>query len=176
MTTRTTPSVALLGSRGLLAAIALSAVALSGCIGAPDERGATSGLVELDTSTPPLGRIDSDAWRRAPAGCEDRLAAGLSFRLASALDGLVAAVDGEGQIVCVDTVESVQEELAEEGREDEADELGDRYLLAVALAVMPSSDSMRAGDPSPQPSVLAHAPGNGGIANGDPSPQPSSQP
>lgn len=167
-TQRTTLSVALLGL--------LTGVALTGCVGNPDERATTSGLVEISTDSPPLGPIDSDAWRRAPAGCEDRLAAGLSFRLASALDGLVAAVDGDGDIVCVDTVESLQEELAEDGREDEADELGDRYLLAIGVAAMPSSDSMRAGDPSPQPSVVAHAPGNGGIANGDPSPQPSSQP
>lgn len=171
MSKRITPSASFIGALGLLAGFALA-----GCMGSPDEQGSTSGLVEIEAGTPPLGRIDSDAWRAAPAGCEDRLVAGQIFRLASAIDGLVAAVDIDGEIVCVDTVESVRAELSEDGREDEADELGDRYLLAIGLAVLPSSDSMRAGDPSPQPSVLAHAPGNEGIANGDPSPQPSSQP
>lgn len=157
-------------------------VLLGGCMGAPDSAGFHADLIEIDPSTEPLEPVAEDEWEAAPAGCEGRLGmvGGITFRLASATDGLVAAVDGAGRIVCVDTVESVQEELEEQGEEERADELGDQYLLAAHLASLPVADSLAAGDPSPQPNceLAASAPeaAMDGARSGDPTPQPNSDP
>lgn len=157
-------------------------VLLGGCMGAPELAGHSSDLIEVDASTEPLEPLGEDDWEAAPAGCEGRLAMSdrLTFRLASAQDGLVAAVDASGEIVCVDTVGSVQEELEEQGEEDRAEELGQQYLLAAHIASAPSGDSLLAGDPSPQPNstLRAVSPDEAmeGSRNGDPTPQPNSDP
>ena len=154
---------------------ALAAASLAtGCVGS-ESAGATSGLVEVDSDALPLESVDADeAWRSAPAGCEDRLDVGVSFKVASARDELVAAVNRAGEIVCVDSLDSVQVELEEEGRDEEADELVERFLVTVVC--FPDADDLW-DDPSPQPStqidVGAPVVGKGGMNGGDPSPQPS---
>lgn len=164
---------------GILSGLALALLALgaSGCMGADSIGAAENGLLEIDPDTVPLESVGSDEeWEAAPAGCEDRLDRALDFKVASSTDHLVAAVDANGVIVCVDTVESVQEELEEEGFDEEAEQLADRFLLAVGL---PDRDSLTSWDPTPQPSTQLEAKGpseGGGMASGDPSPQPSNQP
>ncbi|HJL20123.1 MAG TPA: hypothetical protein RMH99_30940, partial [Sandaracinaceae bacterium LLY-WYZ-13_1] len=159
--------------RHLVLAVALVA---TGCVGGPADAGQTGGsLLEVPPDTTPLLGLEDDAWRHAPPSCEGQLAHGdLDFRLASATDGLVAAVDRSGDVICVDSVESVQEELEEEGREEAAHELGDSFLVAVGLAYVPSADSLAAGDPSPQPSIQGMDT-SAGSRHTDPSPQPSTQ-
>lgn len=157
--------------------LALLALGVTGCMGA-DAIGATENeLLEIDPGTVPLESVGADEeWEAAPAGCEDRLDGALAFKLASSTDHLVAAVDADGVIVCVDTIESVQEELEEEGFAEAAEQLVGRFLLAVAL---PGRDALTSWDPTPQPSTQfeAKSPGGGtGMASGDPSPQPSNQP
>lgn len=155
-------------------------VLLGGCMGAPDHAAFSADLLEVDRNAEPvepLEPVEEGEWERAPAGCEDRLVRPdtLTFRLASAEAGLVAAVDASGRIVCVDTVESVQQELEETGEPERADELGQQFLLAARLARLPHASTLAAGDPSPQPNVEARSPEQAMAAArcGDPSPQPN---
>lgn len=143
----------------------LLALALAGCMGAPDEAASgRSWLVEVAPGTEPLEPLESDdeSWQDAPT-CDGRLDGSVSFALAG--EGLVAAVDSHGHVLCVDSVEEVQDELAEDGRASDAAELGDAYLVAIGLGYVPNAGDIAAGDPSPQPSLPL----------GDPSPQPSMQ-
>lgn len=157
----------MLGNRHIFFFLSL-ALATAGCVGSPDAVHSGSALFEIDPNTRPLPVLATDAWREAPAGCEGRLAGEVTFKVASAIDGLVAAVDDHGDIVCVDTVDAVQEELEESGEVERADELGDQFLLAAGI-YLPDMDGIAAADPTPQPSV-------DGIDGQDPSPQPSMQP
>ncbi len=149
---------------------------LAGCVGGVEPGSSASGLVEITPETEPLASVPTEVWVAAPAGCEDLLAAAVTFRLASAADGLVAAMDAAGRVVCVDTVDAVQEELQEEGDDARADQLGAQFLLAAGLAGFPSPEMLVAGDPTPQPNVGASAPSMAGAANGDPTPQPNTNP
>lgn len=154
----------------------LALLLASGCVsgGAEGADSYSTGLIEVTPGTLPLAPIEAEAWQAAPAGCEDRLMGEISFKIASADDGLVAAVDGEGTVVCVDTVESVQEELHEQGDDERADALDDQFLLAAGMADIPDGDY--AGDPTPQPSTDFGADPGDGTNEDDPSPQPSMQP
>src|SRR5690606_22517396 len=98
--------------------IAMGAL-LGGCFGSPMDLGVgMTDLVEAESASEPLAKLgNGEDWQSAPAGCEGRLPQSTSvrFRVASLEDGLVAAVDDEGEIVCVDTVEAVTIELEEMG-------------------------------------------------------------
>lgn len=99
----------------LVPTVALAALVTGCSLGGPgplavDAANRTS-LIEVTPGTIALDQVDSTAWMAAPAGCEDRLDGATDYALAGADSGLVAAVDESGSIVCVDTVESVQEEL-----------------------------------------------------------------
>lgn len=151
-------------------AIPLSlASAAAGCAGDPVGRTwLGSDLVEAPPDdAAPLDDVASEEWQAAPAGCEGRLTGNLTFRIASAQDGLVAAVDERGQIICVDTVEAVQEELVSQGDEEQADELGDSFLVSVTVWATTSA-ILSAADPVPQPNC---DPSMG--APRDPIPQPN---
>jgi hypothetical protein len=151
------------------------ALAALGCAAHPDDVGAGgSPLVEVSPGTEPLAPVASSAWEQAPESCEGQLTEGLHFELASETDGLVAAVDDSGDIVCVDSVESVEQELESEGREEDAEDLRDSYLVAIGCAFVQSPDGFTMGDPSPQPSTNPIQVGDG-TRTGDPSPQPSTQ-
>jgi hypothetical protein len=146
--------------------------AIAGCAASPDDLGGgTSGLIEISPNTAPLGWVHSEEWRSAPAGCEGKLGQDIEFEVASADDGLVAAVADDGDIVCVDSVESVQEELESSGDGERAATLDDAFLLAAGLA-LPNMDGIAAGDPTPQPSIEPAS----SMESDDPSPQPSTQP
>lgn len=141
----------------------LLTLALTGCVGAPDDTaGAGSWLVEVAPGTEPLDPIEGGELQSAP-DCENRIEGSLQFAIAS--DGRIAAVDAEGDVVCVDSVGEVQDELTEDGRLADAEALGDSYLVAMGFGYVPSAEDIAAGDPSPQPS----------LPMGDPSPQPSMQ-
>ena len=161
--------------RHIQRAFFIAAILLSGCVGAPPVSGSqSSDLVETRSDSRPLARLDTSTdWEAAPAGCEGRLATpGLTFRVASAQDGLIAAVDDQGNIVCVDTVEAVQSELDAQGHSDEADALGDRFVLAERVEIATSVTVLNAGEPTPQPNC-------GPVLQGyheDPTPQPNIDP
>lgn len=159
-------------------------VLLAGCMGSPVDPGAGLGgeLIEVAPGTEPLDPLDEEhEWQEAPAGCEGRLPAlaWVTFRIASLNDGLVAAIDFAGHIVCVDTIESVQAELEQQGEGDRADELGDRFLVAVTLS-MPDPMGVLRADPTPQPNIqisgMRPCGGGGGSHCGDPTPQPNIDP
>lgn len=170
---------------GLAMAVLAMAGLGSGCAADLAETGAAAGagdLLERDNTLP--SDLVPGSLAEAPAGCEGRIPSldAVSFHLASAEFGLVAALNDGGEVVCVDTVEAVQSELAASGYEDEAEDLGYRFERTAIELALAGWDT---GDPSPQPSVeevdsirqrLTARSASEGIENGDPSPQPSNQP
>lgn len=145
------------------------AVASIGCGAEPIVGGSSSDLLMPDE----LGRVDSESWSAADAGCEGHLVGDVRFAIASADGGLVAAVDGEGTVLCVDTVDAVEEELEDIGRTEEADGLVDAYWATIARAAEAEGarcafdQPNREGDPQPEPSM-------GGIRmQADPQPEPN---
>ncbi len=150
----------------------LVAASLVGCVSPTSFSGSQRGLTELDPSTEPLERIGGDEWTMAPQDCQGRLSdpAELTFRMASVDEHLVAAVDEDGVVVCVDTVEDVQDELEVRGESARAAELGDQFLLGTVHAaevLHPASSPVRA---------LAPEEAMGGANAGDPTPQPNVNP
>lgn len=153
--------------------VALAAL-LAGCAVAPGAFGSSdSDLLEVDPATVPLEPIAVDAWRSAPAGCEGKLVGAqfLTFRVASDVDGLIAALDVTGEVLCVDTVESVEEELVACGHHELASTLRERYAAFRATEMRKDFEAARAGDPTPQPNVDPAC--SISITSGDPTPQPN---
>lgn len=150
-------------------AIAVLAIALSaaGCVGGPDAGATQTGLLMAD----PLVLLRPSAWAGAPASCEGLLSGDVEFAVASAEGGLVAAVDDNGEVVCVDTVEAVEEELEQSGRDEEAAALVGAYEATMAArdaALMSRlTPPTHAGDPEPQPNMWRS------VREGDPEPQPN---
>jgi hypothetical protein len=145
--------------------IVVGAALAVGCVGSPEYAGSSSGLTERDSSVEPLESFAAP-WGAA-RGCEGLLTErdALTFEIASLEDGLVAALDASGDVLCVDTVESVQAELQASGHDDDAETLGRRFDAAVRAAfdgdVLPAISGATApgaaledadrGDPTPQP-------------------------
>lgn len=152
---------------GIVAALALAMV---GCVSGsePAPGGSESDLLLTDG----LDTLDDEEWSTAFEGCEGQLSGDVSFAIASADAHLVAALDANGTVVCVDTVEAVQEELEESGRTEEADDL----VTAFAAAAMASETECglfggpnRGGDPDPEPNIDQ----NRFRMEGDPDPEPN---
>lgn len=158
----------------------LAFLLIGGC--AADVGTGSSSLYEISADAIPLASFESGAWELVPAGCEDRLPATVTFEVADGANGLLVAVDEEGEAVCSDTAAAIAEELADEGRGEEADDLE----ASVAATFCPEVDDENedvdfdpsADDPSPQPSrpdpeMHGMTPDDGESQPGDPSPQPS---
>ncbi len=156
-------------------------VALTACMGTEEAAySAGTGLVEVEPGTQPLLAFDSATSMGVSEACGDRIPGEVEFQIAS--DGRVVALNLEGVPVCADSVENVQEELANLGRVEEADSLGAAYLVTLGLAI--PGEGWDRGDPSPQPSSqpdgprpesgmrIGSAPGDE-VEEADPSPQPS---
>jgi len=154
-------------SHALSTLFVLSSLALVGCGSAGRGAEASSsdllvvgggGLPHLDGATA--------AWWLAPPGCEGMLGSGdLSIAIASLEHHLVAAVDGSGEILCVDTVEAVGEELSDLGRGEDAAELQMRFEESE-LGASAAIGERYTGDPHPEP--------NDTCTNcGDPHPEPN---
>jgi hypothetical protein len=155
----------------LLTAILTSMV---GCVAPSSFSGSQPGLIEIDPSTEPLEEVDSDDWTSAPQDCEGRLSdsAELTFQIASADDQLIAAVDEDGVVVCVDTIDAVQHELHESGDTARAEALGNQFLLGTVLP------GVNEGLQTTTPAVRALSPHEAmdGANRGDPTPQPNVNP
>ncbi|MDW8247653.1 MAG: hypothetical protein RMJ84_13870, partial [Sandaracinaceae bacterium] len=80
----------------------------------------------------PLDRVGLSEVQSAAPSCEGRLEGVSEFALLGE-SGLVVGLDEEGEAVCVDAVESVEEELNEQGRSEEALRLGERYRLSTGM-------------------------------------------
>ena len=85
-------------------ALAIGGTALVGCGVDPTVGGTSSDLLLMDS----LETIEGTHWTDAPAGCEGHLEGDVVFAIASVDEGLVAAVDENGEIICVDTVEAIE--------------------------------------------------------------------
>lgn len=158
-----------------LLALALSALGLGGCAGGGDPAlvaGEGAPLFGPDQVTP-LPMASDEAFEMAP-DCAGRLgnvsASHLSFQVASLSAGLVAVVDGAGEVVCVDSVSDVTSDLDASGQSDAADAVVAGFLAAVHQADGRDarfSGRNYGGDPEPQPNMRA------GTALPDPEPQPN---
>lgn len=156
--------------------LALVALAL-GCVGPAPYGGSQSDILEIDPATPPLGEIDEDAWGSAPQSCDGRLGDrdGLTFRLASRDEQLVAAVDSNGAVVCVDTVRAVQGELEEGGEAESAALLGAQFLVSVVRPSL-APDALHGPAPATTTGALSPREAMDGADKGDPTPQPNINP
>ncbi len=174
------PHLHLLRRLAIVTSLAVGAGSLGAC-SAPVGSG-TSDLFEAPLDALPLATIEAREWQLAPAGCEDLLPDTVSFEVARGANGLLVAVDDDGEAVCTDTYEAIQEELADAGREEESDDLEAAFRATIGsfeeepedVHVDPTGD-----DPSPQPSCPnptgrdMEMSGAGPEQPGDPSPQPS---
>jgi hypothetical protein len=151
------------------------ALPMVGCMGATSPSDSSSDeLLAADGGQ--LGSLEEDDWQGALPGCDGILEGDESFAIASAEYGLVAALGADGAILCVDTVEAVEDELEETGHPEEADELVTAYAATIRALDMAGDPGARfrsrdhEGDPDPQP--------NTGWTRfqqaGDPDPQPNS--
>jgi hypothetical protein len=152
--------------------VAAGCVTLGGCTA-----GATTSVADAASSDllvgdgEPLDSVDESAWGPAIPSCEGQLDGGEQFALAAGANGLVAAVQ-DGQVVCVDTVEAVEEELDDTGREEEADRLIAAYQATIEMF---GNEAVRLarpnheGDPDPEPNLdsLRYQ------MRGDPDPEPN---
>ena len=147
--------------------ILLGAALAAGCMGDP-QLGATYAALEDHDANPwaaePLETAPYVDWVNAPAGCEGQVEGVETFRRTEDAAELVGAVNLAGMIVCVDSLPAIQAELDEQGREDEAEELGDAFAASMRSS---GEEDLAAGDPTPQPNSQA--------TPGDPTPQPNSQ-
>ena len=146
--------------------------ATAGCVGGTAAGDASQGLLLGEGGQ--LGSIQEDEWQDADAGCEGQIDSSVRFAIASAEFGLIAVVEADGDVLCVDTVTAVEEELEEAGLGDAAHD-----LVTAFHAALRSHDThgmrlsgTRAGDPDPEPNL-----GFRRIQlRGDPDPEPNSAP
>lgn len=163
-------------------AAAAALVALTGCMGAPDEVGRSG--TGLDLAVVALPTIDHGVWIELDAGCEGRIQVGQRFGVAGGELSLLVALDDQGDAVCVDTFESMLEEVETVASPEHARRLEQSYLALLENEAMflstsvtsagsssIASTSVGQADPSPQPNLVAMP--AGGEAAGDPSPQPN---
>lgn len=98
--------------RGFCAVI-VSALVLGACVAEPLEPTSAdeASLIEIELEIE--GAIDEKIWRHAPAGCEGRLFDDAVHRIARAegAPDLAVVLDEDGDLVCVDTIESIAIEL-----------------------------------------------------------------
>lgn len=147
--------------------VSLFCLALTGCAvgGGADNSGVVGAIYPAAQALP---EVSEKVWKEADLDCEGQVSHGSSFALADKEAGLIAVFDKRGIVVCVDTVEDVEDELLDTGRAGEADRLADSYAAAVE-----SGPGPYAGDPHPVPDVRAQQ-GPGPYA-GDPHPVPDVQ-
>jgi hypothetical protein len=154
----------------LLALCVLGGAVITGCAGDPAVAGQGSPLFGPDIA--PLPTASAQSIDMAP-DCAGRLgnvaASNFSFEVASLSAGLVAVVDGAGEVICVDSVTDVTSDLDSSGQGDAADAVIAGFLAAAHEADGRDarfSGRAYAGDPEPQPNSR---PG----AIPDPEPQPN---
>lgn len=156
-------------------------VALAGCVGGPSEPVGGEGA-SLTTALP-LPEVSLAEYSSAAAGCEDRLDGTEGYGV-TARDALVVALR-DGEAFCVDTLGSVELELAVLGLEADAQVLRRSYFVTVQgsqVLTAQSGGSPTGGEPNPQPSIENgnEAPGPAvrthtqlTPTSGEPNPQPS---
>jgi len=145
----------------------------------------------------PGAMVSLEALGEHESSCAELMGPDLQFVEVSESDSLVACVDPDGNVVCVDTVEGVAQALEElgdavlaqfdgvadefegsfyeDGSATEATEKRDEEEQTSSLDE--GDDAAVSGDPSPQPSAVAGgdpSPQPSSVESGDPSPQPSS--
>lgn len=152
---------------GALLAVGFAA---AGCVGGTAPRASSD---ELLVGEGQLGSIEEAEWEDADAGCEGQIDGSVHFAIASAEFGLIAVVEADGDVKCVDTVEAVEEELEEAGLDDEASDLVSAFHAALRHQEERATYlNTRAGDPDPEPNL-----GFRRIQlRGDPDPEPNSVP
>jgi hypothetical protein len=152
--------------------LAVALLGVSGCAGSdPVIEGRGDALLGPDVA--PLATAAPDSLGTAPdcAGVlGDVEGTHLTFEIASLSAGLVAVVNGAGQVVCVDSVSDVTSDLDASGQSSTADAVTAGFLAAVHEADgrnLNIDNAYRGGDPEPQPNMRSGSP------LPDPEPQPN---
>lgn len=135
--------------------LALVGASLTGCAGVPgDAQVDSTPLLATDSPLPTLPSATPIGI--SPPDCSGHLGGNITFAVVSINAGLVAAIDANGAVVCVDSVDAVQSDLDASGRQAEADALVAGFTAAVHQAQ--GRDARFAGralpgDPEPQPNM-----------------------
>jgi hypothetical protein len=143
----TNPAAVPVRTIGLLAFVALASLG----VGCSANAGVTSADLLMSEDT--LSQVGLADVESASSSCEDLLGGVTDFAVLGET-GLVVGLDATGIAVCIDTVEAVNSELAEDGRASDALALAARYEATMALRG-PRGPLMRrialGGDPDPEP-------------------------
>lgn len=98
--------------RLILGVAVILAVSLTACAAEPVSSASSEGEL-LELGLPLEGEVAERVWRSAPSGCEGRLSAEDIEHVAWAENapGLGVVLDEEGEVLCVDTLESIAIEV-----------------------------------------------------------------
>jgi len=159
--------------------LAVAVAALVGCATGPQDPTEASDQALLDgiPTAHALPTVDAAGFVGAADGCEGHLTGIEDFAI-TAPDALVAAfVDGTA--LCVDTLGSIEIELATLGEHGRAEAVRTRFYDSLDESAIAMDSGRDKGDPNPQPSGTAFGPDpqpsktTEGRPEGDPNPQPS---
>jgi hypothetical protein len=138
--------------RRALTLVSLVALAALG-VGCGRAASASSSELVLEEPLTQVGLADVET---ASSGCEDLLADVTDFAVLGE-SGLVVGLDGSGGAICIDTVEAVNSELAEDGRASDALALASRYEATMEVRGHSRAPIERrialGGDPDPEPNA-----------------------
>jgi len=116
-------------------------------VGCSSVGGAASDLVASEAPLDQVGLADVES---ASSSCEGLLTGVTDFAVLGET-GLVVGLDGAGSAICIDTVEAVNSELDETGRETDAVELIARYETTMSMRGLGIRRFVPTGDPDPEP-------------------------
>ncbi len=105
---------------------------------------------DLLASEPPLEQVGLADVESASSSCEGLLTGVTDFAVLGET-GLIVGLDGAGSAVCIDTVEAVNSELDDTGRETDAVELIARYETTMSMRGLGIQRFAPTGDPDPEP-------------------------
>lgn len=158
-----------LTSLTFLSILFLAAMLSSACTA---EVGSSSGSASA-LVVPPTHEIPRSVWESAEAGCEESILEGAYEILGAEGEPALRVVQNSGGVVCVDTLDAVEQAIDNAVHEHVSVFLNGRDI-AFANAIHFSHREFVSGDPSPQPNRPGYDAPDSSEASGDPSPQPNS--
>lgn len=145
---------------------------LPGCMGAPDSS-SSAGVAHDALSVLPEHELPASVLDSTPAGCEGALQAGAFEILGLAGEPDLRVVRNGDRNVCVDSLESLREEVLSLDEEQVSVWINAARVTVGEPRLFTHREEV-SGDPSPQPNRPGWFAPSNSAAQGDPSPQPNS--